>query len=207
AGDTKRAAIELARVIAQSPDSTQANALLVVSLAHDGKFDEADKAARAFRERAPKNPMPLYLLASVALGRNDLTGGRQNLDEALKVDPNFVPAALVLAALDRQAGNKAEAKRRYEEVVSRVPNSVPAMLGLAQLALEEKETDIALSWLDKAALADPNDLRPSISKVNLLLAGGRTESALAAARELQTRAPDSTVALQVLAQTQLASGD
>ena len=76
-----------------------------------------------------------------------------------------------------------------------MPNSVPAMLGLAQLALEENNTDSALSWLDKAALADPNDLRPSIAKVDLLLAEGRTEPALAAARELQTRAPNSPIAL------------
>ena len=84
AGDTKQAVSELERIIAESPDSTQASALLVVSLASDGRLDEADKAARAFRERAPNNPLPLYLLASVALGRNDLTGGRQNLEEALK---------------------------------------------------------------------------------------------------------------------------
>ena len=107
-----------------------------MSLVSDGRLDEADKAARAFSERASDDPLPLYLLASVALSRNDLTGGRQNLEEALKVDPNFVPAALSLAALDRQAGNKADAKRRYEGVLSHVPNSVPAMLGLAQLALK-----------------------------------------------------------------------
>ena len=64
-----------------------------------------------------------------------------------------------------------------------------------------------MSWLDKATLADPNDLRPSVAKVDLLLAAARTEPALAAARELQTQAPNSPIALQVLARTQLASGD
>ena len=132
AGDKKLAASELERVIAESPDATGASALLVVSLASDGRLEEADKAARAFRERASNNPLPLYLLAAVALGRKDLTGGRQHLEEALKLDPNFTPAALSLAALDMQAGSKADAKRRYEEVISRSPNSVQAMLGLAQ---------------------------------------------------------------------------
>ena len=66
-------------------------------------------------------------------------------------------------------------KRRYEEAISHVPNSVPAMLGLAQLAAEDHNVDSALSWLDKASLADPNDLRPSIAKVDLLMAEGRNE--------------------------------
>src|SRR4029077_20696489 len=159
-GNTKQAVSELERIVAASPDSTAASALLVVSLVSDGRLDEADKAAHTFRERAPNNPLPLYLLASVALSRNDLTGGRQNLEGALKVDPKFVPAELGLAALDQRAGNKAGAKQRYEDIISHVPNSVPAMLGLAQLALGDHNVDGALSWLDKASLADPNDLRP-----------------------------------------------
>ena len=150
-GDKKLAVSELERVVAASPDSTGASALLVVSLVSDGRLDEADKAAHAFRERASDNPLPPYLLAAVALARKDLTGGRQYLEEALKVDPNFVPAALSLAALDIQAGRKADAKRRYEEVISHAPKSVPAMLGLAQLALEEDDTTSCRSWLDKAA--------------------------------------------------------
>ena len=206
-GDKKLAVSELERVIAESPDSTGASALLVVSLASDGRLDEAEKAARAFRERASNNPLPPYLLAAVAFARKDLTGGRQYLEEALKVDPNFAPAALGLAALDAQAGHKADAKRRYEEVISRTPNSVPAMLGLAQLALEERDTKAAQSWLDKAAAADPKDLRPRIAKVDLLLATGQTEPALSAARELESQAPNSPIALQVLARTQLAAGE
>ena len=198
---------ELERVIAASPDSTGASALLVVSLVSDGRLDEAEKAARAFRERASDNPLPPYLLAAVALARKDLTGGRQYLEEALKLDPNFAPAALSLAALDIQAGRKADAKRRYEEVISRTPNSVPAMLGLAQLALEERDTKAAQSWLDKAAEADPKDLRARIAKIDLLLAAGEKEPALSAARELESQAPNNPVALQVLARTQFATGD
>src|SRR5262249_32695117 len=51
AGDKKLAVSELERVIAEAPDSTGANALLIVSLASDERFDEAEKAARAFREK------------------------------------------------------------------------------------------------------------------------------------------------------------
>ena len=54
AGDTKQAVSELERIIAASPDSPGASALLVVSLASDGRLDEADKAAHAFRERTPR---------------------------------------------------------------------------------------------------------------------------------------------------------
>ena len=205
-GDKKLAASELERVIAESPNSAGASALLVVSLASDGQLDEAEKAARAFRERASDKPLPLYLLAAVAVAQKDLTGARQYLEEALKLDSNFAPAALSLAALDLQAGRKADAKRHYEAVISRTPNSVQAMLGLAQLALDERDTKAALSWLDKAAAADPKDLRARVAKVELLLAAGQTEPALSAAHELESQAANSPLALQVLARTQLAAG-
>ena len=39
----------------------------------------------------------------------------KNLEEALKVDPKFAPGSARLGRRDRQAGNKADAKRCYEE--------------------------------------------------------------------------------------------
>ena len=71
AGDPKLAVDELQGIISASPDSAEASALLVVSLASEGRLDEAEKAANAFHERAPDKPLPLYLLASIAISRND----------------------------------------------------------------------------------------------------------------------------------------
>ena len=116
-----------------------------------------------------------------------LTAARQHFEEALKVDPNFFQAALSLAALDRQQGHTAEAKQRYQDLLSRTPNNVLAMLGLAQLALDEHDNNAALSWLDKAAAADAKDPRPRVAKVELLLTTGQTEAALVAAREFRNQ--------------------
>ena len=53
--------------------------------------------------------------------------------------------------------------------------------------LTERDNTAAQSWLDKAAEADPKDLRPRIAKVELLLAAGQTEHAISAARELESQ--------------------
>ena len=206
-GDNKLAESELERIVAASPDSAGGSALLVVSLLSNQQLDEADKAARAFRDRAANNPLPRYLQAAVALARKDVDGGRQYFEDALKVDPNFAPAALGLAALDIEAGRQADAKRRYEEVITGNPNSVPALLGLAQLAIKERNNAAALSWLDKAADADPKDLRARIAKVDFLMATGQGEQAVSAARDLERSAPNNPVALQVLGRAQSAAGD
>ena len=206
AGDPKQAVDELESIIAASPDSAEASALLVVSLVSQGRLDEAEKAANAFRQRAADKPLPLYLLASVAASRNDMTTARQHFEEALKVDPDFFQASLSLAALDRQQGHAVEAKQRYQDLLSRSPNNVLAMLGLAQLAIDAHDNNAALNLLDKAAAADAKDPRPRVAKVELLLTTGQTEPALLAAREFQTSAPNSPVALKVLAGAQLAAG-
>ena len=186
AGDPKQAVNELEGIISASPESAEASALLVVSLTSEGRLDEAEKAANAFRERAPDKPLPLYLLGSVALSRNDPTTARQHFEEALKVDPNFFQAALSLAALDIQQGHRADAKQRYQSLLSRTPNNVQAMLALAQLALDEHDNNAAQNWLDKAVAADPKDPRPRAAKVGLLLVTGQTGPALLAAREFET---------------------
>ena len=69
--------------------------------------------------------------------------GRQDLEEALKLDPNFSPAALSLAVLDLKAGRKAEAKQRYEEVTSRTPKSVPGHAWFGAACLEERDIKTA----------------------------------------------------------------
>ena len=104
-----------------------------------GDLTRLRRSLARFARRAANDPLAPYLLGGVALARRDLTGGRQYLEETLKLDPNFAPASLSLAALDTLAGRKADAKRRYEDVISRAPKSLPAMLGLAQLALEERD--------------------------------------------------------------------
>ena len=73
--------------------------------------------------------------------------------------------------------------------------------------MAERDTKAAQSWLDKAAAADPKDLRPRIAKVDLLLAAGEKEPALSAAKELESQSPKSPIALQILGRTQLAAGD
>lgn len=207
AGETAQAITELERVIADTPDATAANSLLVLTLVRDGRLDDAEKAARALREKAADKPVSHFLLASIALRRNDTAAGRAALEEALRVDADFLPAALTLALLDRQTGRSDEARQRYEKVLSRKPQNLQAMLGLAQLSVDKRDIDDALTWLNKAAAANPKAVRPLAVKVDLLLAQGRAPAALAAARAMETRAPNNPSTLDALARSQLAEGN
>ena len=63
-----------------------------------------------------------------------------------------------------------------------------------------------MSWLDKAARRRSERPTPRIAKVDLLLAAGETEQALAARTSLKVKPPKVPIALQVLARTQLATG-
>ena len=83
----------------------------------------------------PLLPVALYNLGITLAAAGDPTAGRQALERALALNPNFHPARLNLGVLSVGAGNLEQALGQWAEVVERLAEVSPENLRYKKLAL------------------------------------------------------------------------
>jgi tetratricopeptide (TPR) repeat protein len=101
--------------------------------------------------------------ALTAIGRqqllaDDQPGARTSLVQALKLKPDYLPAALALAQMGPEARNDAIAS--FESVVKQNPKSHDARLALAQLYLSSERVEDAQKQFEAMHSLDPHDPTP-----------------------------------------------
>ncbi|TKC89608.1 tetratricopeptide repeat protein [Trinickia terrae] len=101
--------------------------------------------------------------AQLAIGRQQLVaddqpGARVSLEQALKLKPDYLPAALTLAQMGPQERNEGIAS--FEKYVQQNPKSHDARLALAQLYLASDRLDDAQKQFEIMRADNPKDLTP-----------------------------------------------
>lgn len=140
-------------------------------LAHLGKAQvssgELESALATFRELIVARPdwaHAHYLAATVHLRLNDSRDARFELETAIRLNPNHIPAKIELTRMHMQANDLEEAKKLLAELEQTEANH-PGVLSLrASLAMSEERWQEAVEFSAKAAHALPD------SKLTLQLA-------------------------------------
>lgn len=116
-------------------------------------------------------------------------------DEALRVDPNFVPALLsVLSTVYNQYDDLAADRSQYAQQIDEVdkltgravaidPNDASAWFVRSQVLVELKRLDEALAANAKAEALDPFNPTFTANRANILLLSGRPNEALPLAEQ------------------------
>ena len=107
------------------------------------------------------SPIALTDLASLETHLGQLKQAGQALEQALELEPNYLPALLNLADLHRALGgetNEAEAARLLRQAVAFAPDSGAAHFALALSLVRRKRTDDALVHF--AAAVEQADVTP-----------------------------------------------
>ena len=207
AGEAEQAVKELEAIIGRDdPNTRRASVLLILTHLRDRDFDAALAATETLQARLPGSPVPDNFRGMIQLAKGDLAAARQGFRAALKVKPDYFPAILNLAGIDRREGDAAAARRRYQAVLEQDPKHLRTMVALAELDFAADQPAAAITWLEKAAVAHPRKVLPRLRLVNTHLGRGQAERALAVARELVQVAPKHGNALDALARAQLAVG-
>lgn len=137
--------------------------LLTQAQLENRDFAKAVATARDYMVLAPKSPMTHFLLARAYAGVKETQKMRAELQEALKLDPTFLPARITLVKLLLSEQRLAEAKSQIKLLTQEHPNS-PEVLDLqAALADRERDPQAALNVAETAHKA-----RPSARSVTLL---------------------------------------
>ncbi|MET0116514.1 MAG: XrtA/PEP-CTERM system TPR-repeat protein PrsT [Sedimenticola sp.] len=206
-GDTDQAVAQLESAVEMDPDLVQADIVLVQVHLRNKEFDKALTAAKALLDKRKNDPVPHNLMAAAHLGKEDRDSARAELEKALGVAPSFHLARINLARLDEQDGKPGQARKHFQAILSQDPKHLGALMGLAQLEARAGAQDKAVSWLEKAIEGNPKALQPGVLLTRHYVTSGKAEKALITARRLADAHPDNPLAIETLANTQLANKD
>ncbi len=188
-GETEAAQRELA--LSQQKRQQESDWAIAVSRAAEAaeavKAGDNQKAAGLYRQACaadPQNAGLAYELALVLDNLGDRAGERAALEQAIQVNPRYVPAQYQLGSLDLQVGDNAGAERQFRLTVDEVPDNAQAWMGLVAALGAEARFEEARKVMVTALRLDPKNA----ATLNFLLGGalyaaGRFEEAAAPLKE------------------------
>ncbi|MPW16016.1 tetratricopeptide repeat protein [Paraburkholderia sp. CNPSo 3157] len=103
-------------------------------------------------------PEAQFAMARQQLLADDAPGARKSLEQALKLKPDYLPAALLLSQMGPE--ERKEGIESLERYVKANPRSHEARLALAQMYLASDRLDDAQKQFEYMQKDNPNDLTP-----------------------------------------------
>ena len=146
-GDSKRATREYVRAADLLPKDLQAQLKAGQFLLFSQQFEDAKTRAHNALALDRRSVDAQLLLANSLAGLKDLDGAIEEIEEAIKLDPQNTLGYAGLGALKQAANRQDEAEAAFKKAVEVDPRSVPAHLGLANFywaARKKDETEHAL---------------------------------------------------------------
>lgn len=207
AGESARAVAELEQATTLDDKSGRAGILLAMTYLRKQEYDKALSAITALERRDAKNPLVQNMKGGILLSKHDLAGARAGFEQALALDPSYLPALENLAQMDLAEKKPEQARQRYEAALAKDKKNVGLMTALARLAAGQNNNAEAVRWLERATAEHPEALTPALLLANLYQRSGAKEKALKLAQTLLTSHPADPDALALLAQIQVANGN
>ncbi len=207
-GDSERAFADLEA--ASTLDAGEGQPELARSLAHlrRNELDKALEAQGELERKQPENPLTFNLKGGILLAQQDLAGARAAFEQALKLKPDFIAAAVNLARIDLAEQRPADARQRFERIIAAHPANAEAYLVMADLQSNTGAPAAeVLGTLERAAKASPGALEPRLAIVRHHLAANDARSALPVAEAAAVAHPSDPQAIAALARVQLMLGE
>ena len=206
-GQTERAMAELEAVSKVDQTGGQADYLLVMAHLSRQEYDQALSAWAVLEKKQPKTPRTYSLKADILLAKKDRQGAILALEQALVLQPSYLPAVMQLVAFDLQDKKPEMARKRFERLLDKDPKNVDAMTALGLFLLDQAgQRSEGLAWLERAHKAQPSALLPATMLTEQMMRSGDKNKALTYAQQAFAAQPGSVDALYLLARVQLASG-
>jgi predicted CXXCH cytochrome family protein len=192
--------VKAGRVLAGVPDA-QLDA--TQRAARDRAFASYRQAQQAIAER----PESHFDLGLVEVERGDTAAAEQAFRQALKLQPDFVPAYVNLSDMYRALGRDDEAEKIVDEGLQAVSDN-PSLMHAKGLALVRRhQSNEALRWLARAHRAEPANARFAYVYGAALADAGQREQARAVWEESLRVAPYDASLLFALAGAERDAGN
>ena len=170
-------------------------------------FDDALAASIELTRSAPANPIGYNLLGASYGGKGDLVKARESFEQALRIQPKYIPALMNLGQLDLKQRNLAGARSRYQAILAIDAHDPRAMLGMASADVLEGNERSAREWLEHAKRDQPKVLAPRLLLAVLDMRKKAFASAIAGLKAARDIEPTNIEVLELLGDAQGAAGE
>jgi len=181
-------------VLAKDPKNVQA--LLAVASMRAQAGGSPDEVTALIRKAVTANPAeiaPRLALVSYYIRVNDPKKAAAAAQEALAALPDRPEILDAAGQAYKVAGDSSQAITIYNKLVQLRPDSVLPYMRLAELQIAAKDNTAAMENLRKALAIKPDLIEAQRAIIALDASSGRTNEALAAARDIQKRRPKESV--------------
>ncbi|MBZ5540430.1 MAG: tetratricopeptide repeat protein [Acidobacteriia bacterium] len=149
-------------------------------------------------ELLPAQSRPRFLLGLALERTNDLSGAREALEGAAKLDPRDFETHLALARVLLRANQFAPAEANFREALALQPDSAPARLGLAQ-ALDAQQKPEAVEAYRGYLQLQPADRAARARVLRFLFEQKEYDAALAELDRMDAAQPPDVLLLRLRA--------
>jgi putative PEP-CTERM system TPR-repeat lipoprotein len=206
-GDNTGAIAELERATSLDGKSSRAGVLLVLSQLRNREYVKALQSVKRMEAQQADNPMVQNLKGGVLLMNRDNAGARASFEQALKIEPLYMPALNNLTQMDVKDKQPEHARVRLEHALTKDQKNADIMTALADLALAQSQQPVARTWLERVVRDHPEDIGASLRLVNFYTGSNELPKALLLTQKLLATNPSNASVLAVLAELQARSGD
>ena len=203
----KTALANLEKAYAKAPRDYRAGVELSIYYARHGQAAKAVKIAEDLVQIDPSNVAMVNFLGNIKGRLGDNAGMRAAFDQALGKDPKFRPTVINLSLLDIDEGKLDAARKRLNAWLKLNPSDGEALFQLGMVEQRANKPALSAAIWTKADGLQNKDPRPGLALIDQLLQLRQHPQALAAAKTLAGKYPESVPVLQALGRARLASKD
>jgi tetratricopeptide (TPR) repeat protein len=184
------------------PQSENVCAMAIEAAEQNKDLKQADAIAAAGFKRMPV-ALFAYYRGRLALAQEKLAVAKKFMRQALKLDPQYRPAALVLGLLAEQEGDFKTAKKVYQDFLQRNESDLVIIDRLLQIYFNEQDFSAALAYAERLANLDASDLNLKLKLGILYLNAHRLADARGIFQEILAAMPDADKAWYYLGATEI----
>lgn len=205
-GDNATALSELEQASIGNAQIGQADMILGMIKLKTGDIAGALTVANRLADKNPANPFPTNLAGLAYQAAGDHGRARWAFENALNLDPTYMPAEYNLAALDVKLGNIAKARKRLLQILEQDPLATRALIDLADIADKQGDVATAIQRLNQVRQIDRKLIAPQIKLMELLQRVNRRQEALHLVNALEEKHPKNLDILHAKARIEAATG-
>ncbi len=149
-GDRNKALAAAREAVNAQPDNPAALELLGTTQLALGDTTNALGSYRKLVDRLPDQAPPLVKLATAQIMSKDLAGARKSLQDALRIQPNFLDAQMMLGGVEIQSSRFDEAQKLAGQIQSQQPGNPAGFILEGDAAFTRKDFPSALTAVERA---------------------------------------------------------
>jgi len=149
-GDVRKALTMAQQAQTAEPNNVQALDMLATAQLGVGEANNAVTTYSRLITLVPNNPLVHFQLATAQAASKTIPAAKASLNKALALKPDYLPAELLLASLELDAGRNSEALKIAQQIQKQYPSSADGVALQGNILMAEKQFAAALKAYERA---------------------------------------------------------